>query len=197
MDARISFQRTSFLTLVCGVVAAASLAVTTPAHGEERRRDEAPPPSEPRERHSKTHIAVDFDFNSAFDELNTKVGGGGALRIGQKFNLLLISLTPEVGGSYHAFGGDDGTRLYSGFLGGRVGFGKIVEPSIFAHWGLAHLEGLDTRTGTVLDAGLALDVTLLPLVDFGVHGGYNVMTPSGDGNALKYMTFGAQAALVL
>src|SRR6187551_2453834 len=176
MDSRISFQRTSFCTLLCGVIAAASLAVPTEAHGEERERDEAPPPREPSERHSKTHIAVDFDVNSAFDALGTKVGGGGALRLGQKFNLLLISLTPEVGGSYHAFGGNDETRLYSGFLGGRLGVGKIVEPSIFAHWGLAHMEGLDTRTGTVLDAGLAIDVTLLPLVDFGVHGGYNVMT---------------------
>lgn len=182
-------------SLLCGALAAASVAVAPAALADER--DESPPPSEPQQRHSKTHIAVDFDFNSAFDALGTKVGGGGALRIGQKFNLLLLSLTPEVGGSYHAFSGDDATRLYSGFLGGRVGFGKIVEPSIFAHWGLAHSEGLQSRTGTVLDAGLALDVTLLPLVDFGVHGAYNVMTASGDDPALKYMTFGAQAALVL
>lgn len=197
MPSPTRFQRASSFGLLCGVVAAASLTMTAEARGEEKRRDEAPPPSEPRERHSKTHIAVDFDFNSAFDELDTKLGGGGALRIGQKFNLLLISLTPEVGGSYHAFGGNDETRLYRGFLGGRLGFGKIVEPSVFAHWGLAHLEGLQTRTGTVLDAGLALDITLLPLVDFGVHGAYNVMTPNADGAALKYLTFGAQAALVL
>lgn len=172
--------------------------MAAPAHADEsRERDEAPPRRESRERYGKTHIALDFDFNSAFDALDTKMGGGGALRIGQKFDLLLLSLTPEVGGNYHAFGGDDQTRIYSGFVGGRVGFGKIVEPSVFAHWGLAHSEGAQSRTGSVLDAGLALDVTLLPLIDFGVHGGYNVMTASGDNPALKFVTFGAQAALVL
>ena len=174
------------------------LAVAPPAQAEDaKKREEPPPENNSGPRKSKTHIAVDFDFSSALDALGSKLGGGGALRVGQKFTLLLLSLTPELGGSYHAFGGHDETRLYSGFLGGRLGFGKLVEPSVFAHWGIAHLEGLQTRTGTVLDGGLALDVTLLPLVDFGVHGGYNVMTANADGSALKYMTFGAQAALVL
>jgi len=179
-------RRASLTSFLCGVAAAASLTVSSPAHAEEKGSS-----------YGKTHIAVDFDFNSAFDELDTKMGGGGALRIGQKFKFLLISLTPEVGGSYHAFGGDDETRLYSGFLGGRLGFGSVVEPSIFAHWGLARLEGQQERTGSVLDAGLALDVTILPLIDFGVHGGYNVMPANDDGGTLKFLTLGAQVALVL
>ena len=195
MEARNSLANSPIFKFLFGVAATASLTVATPCRAaEQEKRDE-----EPREspRKSKTHIAVDFDFSSALDALGTKMGGGGALRVGQKFRLPLVSLTPELGGSYHAFGGDDETRSYSGFLGGRLGIGTVVEPSVFAHVGLGHLEGLQTRTGTMIDGGLALDVTLLPLIDFGVHGGYNVMLPNSDGSAFKYLTLGLQAAIVL
>lgn len=145
----------------------------------------------------KTHIALDFDFDSALSAPETTRGGGGALRIGQKLDLILVSLTPEIGGGYHAFGGNDQTKVYTGFLGGRFGVGKIIEPSIFGHVGFGRVEGLETRTAPMLDGGLALDFTLLPLIDIGVHGGYNVMFPRDDGSALKFFTLGAQAALVL
>jgi hypothetical protein len=195
MDVRTGCRNTRICKFLFAAAAATSLSVAAPSRADdEKKRDDDPPEGH---RKSKTHIAVDFDFSSALGALGTKVGGGGALRVGQKFNLLLVSLTPELGGSYHAFGGNDETRIYSGFLGARLGIGKIIEPSIFAHVGIGHLEGLETRTGTMLDGGLALDVTLLPLVDFGVHAGYNVMTPSGDGSAFKYLTLGLQAALVL
>lgn len=192
----IHFTPALLSNFLVGLTGLAMLAVARPAEAADTRRDEPPPESDSGHRSSKTHIAVDIDFSNALDALGTTTGGGGALRIGQKFKLLFVSLTPELGGSYHAFGGDDETRLYSGFLGGRLGFGKMVEPSIFAHWGIAHLEGLQTRTGSVLDGGLAIDVTVLPLIDFGVHGGYNVMS-NADGAPLKFMTFGVQAALVL
>jgi hypothetical protein len=109
----------------------------------------------------------------------------------------LVSLTPEFGGGYHSFGGSDATKIYTGFLGGRFGVGKIVEPSIFGHLGVGHVSGIENRTAPVMDAGLALDFTLLPLIDLGLHGGYNVMMPRNDGSALKFITLGAQAALVL
>ena len=142
-------------------------------------------------------IAVDFDFGTALDSPGTKNGGGGALRLGQEFDLLLLSLTPEIGGGYHAFGGNDETRLYSGFIGGRLAVGKIIEPSVFAHLGLAKTKGLEDRVAPIMDAGLAIDLTLLPLIDIGFHAGYNAMFPRDDGSALKFVTLGAQAALVL
>jgi hypothetical protein len=188
MVARHRSSVTPVSKFLFGMTAAASLTIAGPSHADDEKRDHGA---------GSTHIAVDVDFSSALGVLGTKMGGGGALRVGEKFRLPLVSLTPELGGSYHAFGGDDETRIYRGFLGARLGVGTIVEPSIFAHVGVGHLEGLQTRTGTVLDAGLALDVTLLPLIDFGVHGGYNVMTPSGDNSAFKFLTLGLQVALVL
>jgi hypothetical protein len=192
MDQPKSFKRlsrpllTAALTLA-GVARAGSARAEGDSGGYSRRDND----------HSKTHIAVDFDFGSALDAPGTKTGGGGALRLGQKFDLLLLSLTPEIGGGYHAFGGDESTKVYTGFLGGRFGVGKIIEPSIFGHLGLGHVDGLESRTAPVMDAGLAIDFTLLPLIDLGLHAGYNVMLPRNDGTALKFMTLGAQAAIVL
>ncbi len=179
----------------------AGLVIARPARaddGEPPRDDDAEEHSSRKDHDkSKTHVAVDFDFGTALDAPGTKNGGGGALRLGQEFDLFLVSLTPELGGGYHAFGGKDETRLYSGFIGGRLAVGKIVEPSIFAHVGVAHTNGLETRTAPIMDAGLAIDLTLLPLIDLGFHAGYNAMLPRNDGSALKFVTLGAQAALVL
>lgn len=144
----------------------------------------------------RTHIAVDFDFNTALDTPNVETGGGGALRLGRQVNLILLKLTPEIGGGYHAFGGANEPRVYSGFIGGRLGVGAVLEPSIYGHLGLAHVSGPGSRTAPILDAGLALDFTLLPLIDLGLHAGYNAMLPRDDGSTLKFLTLGAQAALV-
>jgi hypothetical protein len=146
---------------------------------------------------TRTHIAFDMDFGNAIDEPGTSSGGGGAVRIGQELDLFLVSLTPELGGGYHAFVGSSNARVYSGFLGGRLAVGKIVEPSIFGHLGVARLEGTEARTAPMLDAGLALDLTVLPLIDLGAHGSYNAMFPRDDGSAFKWMVLGAHAALVL
>jgi hypothetical protein len=193
---RISQQSVS--RLLVGLTLAACTVATSASADEERppQRDDDRPSRKDNDK-SKTHIAVDFDFGTALDAPQTKAGGGGALRLGQEFDLFLVSLTPEIGGAYHAFGGDDETRLYSGLIGGRLAIGKIVEPSIFAHLGLARTKGLENRTAPIMDAGLAIDFTLLPLIDLGLHAGYNAMFPRDDGSALKFVTLGAQAAIVL
>jgi hypothetical protein len=183
--------------LVLGLLAATCLAVATPARADDDGRDDREHDNRRDRDGSKTHIALDFDVNSAVDEPDTKAGGGGALRLGQELDLFLISLTPELGGSYHAFGGDDQSKLYAGFLGGRLAIGKIIEPSLFAHVGVGRLDGPDTRTAPIMDGGLAIDFTLLPLIDLGLHGAYNVMLPRDDGTSFKFVTLGAQAALVL
>jgi len=184
--------------IVLGLASVACVVATSPARADEySRRSDDDGGSRRDHDKSRTHIAVDFDYSTALDAPATKSGGGGALRFGQEFDLLLISLTPELGGSYHGFGGSDDAKLYTGFLGGRLAVGKIVEPSIFGHLGLGRLEGNEKRTAPVMDAGLAVDFTLLPLIDLGVHGAYNVMLPRDDGSSLKYLTLGAHAALVL
>lgn len=182
------------ITLSLLTAASAMLAPAARAHEEGTARDH----DDARDRgNTRTHIALDMDFGSALNEPGATSGGGGALRLGQELDLLLISLTPELGGSYHGFGGDAETRIYTGFLGGRLAVGKIVEPAVFAHAGVGRVEGTQSRTAPVLDGGLAVDLTVLPLIDLGVHGAYNVMFPRDDGSSLKWVTLGAHAALVL
>lgn len=183
-----------------GLATVACVATAGPARadddGRERRYEDDDGRSRRDRDKSKTHIAVDFDFSTSIDAPRTDSGGGGAVRLGQEFDLFLVSLIPELGGSYHGFGGDGNTKLYRGFLGGRLAVGKIIEPSIFAHLGVGRLEGVEERTAPVMDGGLAIDFTLLPLIDLGVHGAYNVMLPRDDGTAFKFVTLGAHAALV-
>lgn len=188
---------TSFPRLLgLGLVAASCLAIASPAHADEYGRDDGARQNR-RDGVGRTHIAVDGDFNAAVNESDVDAGAGGALRLGRELDLFLVSLTPELGGSYHSFGGDDRLKLYGGFIGGRLSLGKIIEPSLFAHVGVGRLDAPDSRTAPTLDGGLAIDFTLLPLINFGVHGAYNVLLPGSGSDAFKFVTLGAQVALVL
>ncbi len=151
--------------------------------------------AEASEQEPKTVLAVDFDF-AASAEPGTHNGGGGAIRVGRKLDLLLISLTPEVGGSYHNFAGTNESRIYRGFLGGRVGIGKIFEPSAFAHVGLARLEStFPGWTAPAFDGGIAFDFTLLPVVDLGAHASYNALLSQGNHESFEWLILGLHAAL--
>jgi hypothetical protein len=142
-------------------------------------------------------IALDMDFAAPLTDSESNPGGGGALRFGRKYSLILLSLTPEVGFGYHQFGGSSDATLYRGFVGGRVGIGAIVEPSAFVHVGVGKLDRTtNDRWAPVADVGLALDLTLLPLINLGVHGAYNTVLPRSEYRAFGWLSVGIHAALV-
>jgi hypothetical protein len=143
-------------------------------------------------------LALDMDLAVPIDTVDANAGGGAALRAGRKYSLVLVSLTPEVGLGYHRFRGDSGAHLYRGFLGGRVGIGTIIEPSAFAHIGIGRLEHVQTdRFAPVMDVGVALDFTLLPLLNLGIHGAYNSVLPHPRHPSFAWLSAGAHVALVL
>jgi hypothetical protein len=145
----------------------------------------------------KTTIALDLEYAGDIDEDDVESGSGGAIRLGRQADLVLVSLTGEIGGSYHGFAGEREVSVYRGFLGGRLQVGKILEPGIYGHLGIGKLnDEPDSRTAPTFDAGLFLDLTVLPLVDLGVHAGYDTVLGSGDANAFDYWVAGAHAALV-
>ncbi len=125
---------------------------------------------------SGTRLAVDLDFAHALDQRGIGAGTGGALRLGYRLDALLVALTPEIGASYHGFSGFQDAAHVSGFAGGRLSLGWLLEPVAFAHVGVGHLE---TRhgghTAPAVDLGLALDLTLLPLIDLGAHVAYDAL----------------------
>ena len=146
---------------------------------------------------SSTVLALDLDYVTALSEPASDSGGCGALRIGRKLDLILISLTPEIGGSYNRFNGSDDVRIYRGFIGGRLGLGKILEPSAFAHIGIGRLDAnVVDHTAPVFDAGIALDFTLLPLINVGAQGSYNTLLAQGEHSIFNWLAFGLHVAFV-
>jgi hypothetical protein len=181
-------SRAAYLALVLGSVLA-SFTFASPAAADENSRAD-------HDGVGRTHIGVDFDYAASFGHADLSGGTGGAVRIGREFDLVLLTLIPEIGGNYETFSGAPDSRIYSGFAGGRLAVGKIIEPSIFAHVGVGHIDGWQDRTAPTLDAGLALDFTMIPLIDIGVHAGIATMLATQNDNGVSWGTAGLQAALV-
>lgn len=146
---------------------------------------------------SGTAIGVDLDYAHGINEPGVGSGTGFNVRLGYKLDLLLAQVTPEVGGGYHSYSGDASAAFSQGFVGGRLAFGKILEPGLYAHLGYGHV-GADGggRSGATADAGLTLDLTLLPFIDLGIHAGYDGMLKSGDFSAFDTYVLGVHGALV-
>jgi hypothetical protein len=146
---------------------------------------------------SGTAIGVDLDYAHGINEPGVDSGTGFNVRLGYKLDLLLAQLTPEVGGGYHSFSGDGNAKFSQGFVGGRLAFGKILEPGLYAHLGYGHVSEVDdSRSGATADAGLTLDLTILPLIDLGVHGGYDGLLKTGNSPAFDTYVLGVHGALV-
>jgi len=146
---------------------------------------------------SKTILAFDLDFVAPLRESGADIGGGGAVRLGRKVDFVLVSLTPEIGGGYDRFNGDANAGIYRGFVGGRLGFGKIIEPSVFAHIGVGRLDAdFGNHTAATFDAGIALDFTLLPLINLGAHASYDSLLAQGQYSSFNWLALGLHVALV-
>ena len=147
---------------------------------------------------SGTAIGVDLDYTNGINEPHVGSGTGFNVRLGYKVDLLAAQLTPEIGGGYHGFSGDAKAKLARGFIGGRLQFGRLLEPGLYAHLGYGHLGSAlgNEHSGATADAGVTLDLTLLPLIDLGVHAGYSGMLKSGDFQAFDSYVLGAHASLI-
>jgi hypothetical protein len=146
---------------------------------------------------SGTAIGVDLDYAHGLNEPGVESGSGFNVRLGYKLDLELLQITPEVGGGYLTFGGDENAKFSQGIVGGRVAFGKVIEPGMYAHLGYGHVvEGGVGRSGATGDAGVTLDLTLLPLIDLGVHAGYDGLLKSGNAPAFDSYVLGVHGALV-
>jgi hypothetical protein len=143
-------------------------------------------------------LALDLDYSSSIDNSYVDQGGAFGLRIGSELDTFLVTLIPELNVNYHRFDGSpDDASVFAGLIGGRIRFLKIVEPGIFAHAGVGHVDGYDPHLGFAFDAGVTVDLTILPLVDIGLHVAWNRVFGDNDDDGLSYSTLGAHVALVL
>ncbi|HMI93125.1 MAG TPA: hypothetical protein VK509_17260 [Polyangiales bacterium] len=150
------------------------------------------------EAHAQSlRISGDLDYAAELAGREAGIGGGGALRAGAQLDLIVATLILEGGGSYHGFGGDDEVNVWRGLAGGEVRIGKILEPGLFAHAGVGHLSGVGAFTAPAVDVGLALDLTIIPLIDIGAHVAYNALLGNADRDGFSWLTAGLHAALVI
>lgn len=148
-----------------------------------------------RSARADTLVGLDLDYVTGIDQRGVDSGTGGMLRLGREYDWLALSLTPEVGLSYYNFSGFREAHQIAAVVGGRIAFGKVVEPGVFAHVGVGRLSREPSGdTGPTFDLGGSLDFTLLPILDLGVHGAYDVHLADG-GDSVNWLRLGAQATI--
>lgn len=145
-------------------------------------------------------VGVDLDYVLPIDS-SAKFGGGFAIRLGSQIHLPALALTPELSIGYAGFSESAGPNVYRGVVGLRLGIGELIRPGVFAHIGLGRFSldagGRDvSSTEVTYDAGLMLDFTLLPLLNLGVHMGYDRLDGSDKRKTFHWLTFGIHAEVV-
>ncbi len=147
-------------------------------------------------------LAIDVEANLPDDTPRVGNGWGAGLRLGNTWDLWLIELTPELGASYHSFGGSAGATAYRALAGGRLALGLILQPSVFVHAGVGHFsydayENDVSETDLAYDAGAALDFTLLPWIDLGAHVSLNRINAASPTESLSWVAAGGHIAISL
>ncbi|MBM4319983.1 MAG: hypothetical protein FJ125_08470 [Deltaproteobacteria bacterium] len=134
------------------------------------------------------------------EEYGDKLGTapGLDLRLGYTLPIPLISVTPELASSWVTLPDadeeesfpDHGIRTVAGGL--RLGLPGIVAPALFAHAGYGWEDGeLDdmilSRSGLSLDGGIAVELTLLPIVSFGAYVAYQALRFDANRNDKEWV----------
>jgi len=143
----------------------------------------------PLEAKASVRPAGDIDF-----AVGKETGWGFNGRLGYELDLVFAKIVPEVGGGWTTFSpvpDKEGHDVIRGFAGARLRFGTVIVPSFFAHVGYGRIK--TTRAlpndvsagGLTADAGAALEFTLLPLIDFGLHGGVTVVAPQSSNSSVQ------------
>jgi hypothetical protein len=173
-------------TFLLGAVGAGSFAATVAASAPASA-------DEYEERHeggggAALDLAGDVEGAAVVETPHTAAGnslGGGTgfkVRVGAQFHLPLVRFVPEVGyGFQHFFAVDEAGAAYDWdthrvFAGARLGLGEILVPTIYAHFGYGWRGTGDPSVpdagGTAFDAGVALDLHIIPHVGLGAHAEY-------------------------
>ncbi len=168
---------------------------------------------------AKADTLIGVDLNGGFNvgELSADGAGLGAnARLGYSLDIPVLRLVPELQFNYMGFALDDvqgqgaiaaansgNLRTISGRAGARVGFSAIVGLSLYGHVGygtaITVVDGQDNRSdaGLSYDVGLAIDFTAIPLINLGIHGGFNSLTPGDDAlEPINWIDVGAHVELV-
>jgi hypothetical protein len=131
---------------------------------------------------AKPAFGIDVDSSHLSDGDRTDTGWGAGLRFGDEWKPLILTLNPELSAQFGRLSGTDTVTTYRAMGGARLGIGFIIQPSVFAHAGVGYLDQpmYGSGFGFAYDGGGALDLTLLPHFDFGVHANIAGITAPGS-----------------
>ncbi|HLK41143.1 MAG TPA: hypothetical protein VKU41_30540 [Polyangiaceae bacterium] len=132
-------------------------------------------------------------------------GTGFKVRLGSQFHVPLVRLTPELAYGYeHFFAVDDTGTTFDWnthrIMGGiRLGLGELIVPNLYGHLGYGWRSTADPTVpsagGLAFDAGVALDLHLIPHLSFGPHVEYAMIDASPF--VPQWLALGVHADLVL
>jgi hypothetical protein len=155
--------------------------------------------------HAAPSLGLDLEgaipLDSHTKDADSLQGGSGfKVRFGDQIHLPLLRITPEVGFALDRLFGDGGSA-YSGyawdmeriFVGGRIGFGAVVVPTLYAHvgygWRTTDDPAVPEGNGVAFDGGLALDLHLIRHFGFGAHAEYDTVA-TGGGTTPRWLALG-------
>src|SRR4051812_14453785 len=72
---------------------------------------------------AETVLGVDLNFNDAIAGDDASSGAGVDVYFGPRLDLTILTLTTELSGGFHDFGGSLDPTLYRVMAGGRLGVG--------------------------------------------------------------------------
>lgn len=149
-----------------------------------------------------TLIGVQGNLNTLTQPSRDGTGVGIDFLLGKRLDLTLVTLGTELLLGVHSFAGADEAKAYRALAGANLGVGSILRPSVFAHIGVGHIAVAEdaipdqSRTALAGDVGVALDFTLLPLLDIGVQGSYNAIRGTSSTDPFHWFQGGVHATLV-
>jgi hypothetical protein len=168
----------------------------------------------PREAHAAGHfdLGIDGDATNIVSPASTDTnladyGAGFKLRFGDQFRLRYgIRLTPEVGWAFdHLFpagaAADQPWNMNRVFAGARLGFGRWIVPTLYAHAGVGFrtVGGpasylVQNATGVTFDAGVAVDFYLTRHFAIGPH--FEFVSIDATNQPPQWLAYGAHADII-
>jgi hypothetical protein len=149
-------------------------------------------------------LGLDVSANKALDQLETGRGGGVDIHVGPRIDVWIFQITPELSAGLHDFGGFQRPTVMRGLVGGKVALDLGIKPTFFAHFGAGRLRydsieeiELDSATGIAADFGAALDLNVLPRLDVGVQGSYNVVGADQNWGGFDWVQVGGHVTVIL
>jgi hypothetical protein len=149
-------------------------------------------------------LGLDINYNEAVDQFETGKGGGVDVRFGPRLDLWRFQVTPELSAGLHDFGGYLNPTVVRSSVGGKLALDLGLKPTLFAHFGVGRLrydseESIerDASTGMAGDVGAALDLSVLPMLEVGMQGSYNVVGVELKGSRFDWVQFGGHITVIL